>query len=92
MDELYGIVPAKKLVSKKKKSTGLYRSPFCMAWAQLPLGKASGKRGPGHGTHAHGWVLPWGISPALYLGHFETCFLLKLPHSELRQQRFTAYL
>ena len=37
-------------------------------------------------------VFLWGIRPALYLGHFETCFLLKLPHPELRQQMFTAYL
>ena len=63
-----------------------------MAWAQLPLGKTSGKRGLAHRTHAHGQVLLWVIRPALYLGHFETCFLLKLPHPELRQQTFTAYL
>ena len=31
-----------------------YRRPFCMAWTQLPLGKASGERGPAHRTHAHG--------------------------------------
>ena len=63
-----------------------------MVWAQLSLGKASGKRGLAHRTHTHGLVLPWGIRPALYLGCFETCFLLKLPHPELRQQMFTAYL
>ena len=61
-----------------------------MAWTQLPLGKASGKQGPAQGsaraTHALGRVLPWGIRPALYLGCFETCFLLKPPHPELRQQ------
>ena len=32
----------------------VYRRPFCMAWAQLPLGKASGERGPAHRTHTHG--------------------------------------
>ena len=69
-----------------------YRRQFCMAWAQLPLRKASEEWGPAHRTHAHGHVLPWGIRPALYLGRFETCFLLKLPHPELRQQMFTAYL
>ena len=31
----------------------IYRRPFCVAWAQLPLGEASGKRGPAHRTHAH---------------------------------------
>ena len=70
----------------------LYGRPYCVAWAQLPLGKASGKRGPAHGTHTHEQVLLWRIRPALYLGRFETCFLLKLPHPELRQQTFTAYL
>ena len=30
-----------------------YRRLFCMAWAQLPLRKASGKRGPAHRTHVH---------------------------------------
>ena len=50
-----------------------YKRPFCMAWAQLPLRKASGKRDPTHRTHTHGQVLLWGIRPALYLGHFETC-------------------
>ena len=69
-----------------------YRRPFCVAWAQLPLREASGKRGLVHRTNAHGQVLPWGIKPALYLGCFETCFLLKLPHPELRQQTFTANL
>ena len=63
-----------------------------MAWAQLPLGKARGKRGPAHRTDTHRQVLPWGIRPALYLGLFETCFLLKLPYPELGQQMFTAYL
>ena len=69
-----------------------YRRPFCVVWAQLALGKASGKQGLAHRAHTHGQVLPWGIRPALYLGHFETCFLLKLPHPELRQQTFSAYL
>ena len=63
-----------------------------MVWAQLSLGKASGKRGLAHRTHTHGQVLPWGIRPALYLGGFETFFLLTLPHPELRQQTFTTYL
>ena len=31
----------------------IYRRPFCVAWAQLPLGEASGKRGPAHRTYAH---------------------------------------
>ena len=36
------------------KYTGhLYRTPFCVAWAQLPLGEASGKRGLAHRTHTH---------------------------------------
>ena len=72
--------------------THTYRRPFCIVWAQLPLGKASGERGLAHRTHAHGQALPWGIRPALYLGRFETCFLLKLPHPDLRQQMFIAYL
>ena len=63
-----------------------------MVWAQLPLREASGKQESAHRTHTHGKVLLWGIRPALYLGRFETCFLLKLPHPELRQQLFTAYL
>ena len=60
--------------------------------AQPSLGKASGECGLAHRTHAHGYDLLWGIRPALYIGHFETCFLLKLPHLELRQQTFTACL
>ena len=51
-----------------------YRRRLCVAWAYLPLRKASGKQGLAHRTHAHGQVLLWGIRPALYLGHFETCF------------------
>ena len=31
----------------------IYRRPFCVVWAQLPLGKASGERGLAHRTHAH---------------------------------------
>ena len=56
-----------------------YRRPFCVVWAQLPLGKASGERGPAHRTHTHRWVLPWGIGPALYLGHYEACFCYNSP-------------
>lgn len=29
------------------------RRPFCVTWAQLPLEKASEKRGPAHRAHAH---------------------------------------
>ena len=42
--------------------------------AQPPLRKASGERGPAHRTHVHGYIHPWGIRPALYLGCYETCF------------------
>ena len=59
-----------------------------MAWAQLPLRKASGEQVQAHKTHTHGQVLPRRIRPSLYLGCFETYFLLKLPHPELRQQIF----
>ena len=47
---------------------------FCVAWAQLPLRKASGKRGPAHRTHTQRPVLPWGIRPALYLAALRLAF------------------
>ena len=78
--------------SEGLKSYSWYRRPFCMAWTQIPLRKASGEWGLAHRTCAHGQVLLWGIRPALCLDRFETCFLLKLPHPEFRQQTFTAYL
>ena len=75
-------------ISKNK----YYRRLFCVVWAQLPLRKASGERGPST-QDPRPWIgFPWGIRPSLYLGRFEICFLLKLPHPELRQQMFTAYL
>ena len=73
---------------------GQYREPVCVAVANIAqslIWKTSGSKLV-HRKWAHRSVFPWGIRPALYLGCFETCFLLKLPHPELRQQMFTAYL
>ena len=67
----------KEMTMKHVDMRSRNRSPFCMAWTQLALGKASGEQGLTHRTHAHGKVLLWGIGPALYLGCFETCFLQK---------------
>ena len=35
---------------------------------------------------------PVGNQASIVLGYFEACFFLNLPHPELRQQMFTAYL
>ena len=60
--------------------------PSCHS--EKPVGSEVGQAGPAPMDK----VLPWGIRPPVYLDGYEACFLLKLPHPELRQQVFTAYL
>ena len=46
--------PTANIILTGQKLRAFYRRPFCIVWAQLPLGKASGKRGLPHRTQDHG--------------------------------------
>ena len=49
--------------------------------SEKPVGSEVGQQDPHPRIH-----FAMGIRSKLYLGRYETCFLLKLPHPELRQQ------